>query len=97
MAEVYRWYMKAIKKAIPVEVWQLNHKTSYINLPQFVVDHFTEIELCDDGTWKIQTPEGVMSAMDGDYLIQGVAGEIYPCKREIFLKTYIFVNDGARS
>ena len=36
-----------------------------------------------------------MKALDGDYLIHGVMGEIYPCKQEIFEKTYIFVNDGA--
>lgn len=87
--------MKAIKKAIPVEVWLLNHRDTYITLPQFVVDHFSEIEPLEDGTWAIQTPEGVMTARDGDYLIHGVMGEIYPCKREVFEKTYIFVNDGA--
>ena len=87
--------MKAIKKAIPVDVWRLNRRDPYITLPQCVVDHFDEIQPCDDGTWQIQTPEGVMKALDGDYLIHGVMGEIYPCKQEIFEKTYIFVNDGA--
>ena len=36
----------------------------------------------------IQTLEGRMHAKLGDYIIQGVNGELYPCKPEIFLKTY---------
>ena len=29
-----------------------------------------------------------MTVSDGDWIIQGVAGEFYPCKPDIFLKTY---------
>lgn len=29
-----------------------------------------------------------MHAKLGDYIIQGVNGELYPCKPDIFLKTY---------
>ena len=29
-----------------------------------------------------------MHAKIGDYIIQGVNGELYPCKPDIFLKTY---------
>lgn len=36
----------------------------------------------------IFTLEGEMTASDGDYIIRGVDGEIYPCKPEIFNKTY---------
>jgi hypothetical protein len=36
----------------------------------------------------IVTLEGVMQARTGDYIIQGVSGEIYPCKPDIFEKTY---------
>ena len=32
--------------------------------------------------------EGEMLGSLGDYLIQGVEGEFYPCKEEIFKKTY---------
>lgn len=34
------------------------------------------------------TLEGEMTTSDGDYIIQGVNGEIYPCKPDIFEKTY---------
>lgn len=37
---------------------------------------------------KIQTLEGVMTARKGDWIIKGVNGEFYPCKSDIFEKTY---------
>ena len=36
----------------------------------------------------IATLEGVMTARAGDWIIRGVAGEVYPCKPEIFAATY---------
>jgi len=37
---------------------------------------------------KIKTLEGTMLAKMGDYIIKGVNGEFYPCKPDIFKKTY---------
>lgn len=39
-------------------------------------------------TISIRTLEGVMTASKGDYIIKGVNGEFYPCKPDIFEKTY---------
>lgn len=36
----------------------------------------------------IDTLEGTMRVDYGDYIIEGVKGEFYPCKPDIFLKTY---------
>ncbi len=36
----------------------------------------------------IPTLEGEMEANEGDWIIQGVAGELYPCKPDIFAATY---------
>jgi hypothetical protein len=36
----------------------------------------------------IHTLEGIMKASEGDYIIKGVNGEFYPCKPDIFEKTY---------
>lgn len=36
----------------------------------------------------IHTLEGDMTANPGDYIITGVNGEQYPCKPDIFEKTY---------
>jgi hypothetical protein len=38
----------------------------------------------------IGTPEGLMVASTGDYIIKGVKGEFYPCKPDIFKETYDF-------
>ena len=42
----------------------------------------------DDKTLYIKTLEGLMMASVGDYIIEGVNGEYYPCKPDIFNKTY---------
>ena len=39
----------------------------------------------------IKTLEGDMTADVGDYIIRGVNGEFYPCKPDIFHKTYDIV------
>lgn len=36
----------------------------------------------------IPTLEGVMTAMQDDWIIKGVKGELYPCKPDIFAVTY---------
>ena len=36
----------------------------------------------------IPTLEGEMVASIGDYIIKGIRGEFYPCKPDIFEKTY---------
>lgn len=42
----------------------------------------------DGGDAIIRTLEGDMIASVGDYIIKGVNGEFYPCKPNIFHKTY---------
>ena len=37
---------------------------------------------------RIRTLEGTMDAGPGDFIIQGVKGEFYPCKPDIFAATY---------
>ena len=50
-------------------------------------------ELCftgpgDERELDVVTLEGTMRAKAGDYIIRGVNGEYYPCKPDIFDKTY---------
>lgn len=42
---------------------------------------------------RIETLEGEIKAMVGDYIIKGVNGEFYPCKPDIFEKTYDEVDE----
>lgn len=43
----------------------------------------------------IPTLEGNMLASIGDYIIKGVRGEFYPCKPDIFEKTYTVINNSS--
>lgn len=38
--------------------------------------------------YYVDTLEGAMRVSDGDWIITGVNGEKYPCKPDIFEKTY---------
>ncbi|SHE29262.1 hypothetical protein [Dysgonomonas macrotermitis] len=40
------------------------------------------------GVIMIPTLEGIMQAQVGDWIIKGIQGEFYPCKPDIFEKTY---------
>lgn len=46
-----------------------------------------------DDCYLIPTLEGTMKFNRGDVLIVGVNGEIYPCKKDIFEKTYELVEE----
>lgn len=48
------------------------------NDDQFIVERYLTIE----------TLEGNHKALEGDWIIKGVAGEFYPCKPDIFEMTY---------
>jgi len=70
-------------------------KPVIINAVQWTGDNVAEINSftnphssIKDGNLSINTLEGVMSATIGDFIIQGVNGEFYPCKPDIFEKTY---------
>ena len=59
----------------------------YRKRPIVVSAYQTEEEI------EIETLEGKMTASPGDYIITGINGEQYPCKQEIFEKTYDLVDD----
>ena len=57
------------------------------------IDDFMEGTLCVNQSKFgdmpfIKTLEGDMTISVGDYIIKGVNGEFYPCKPDIFEKTY---------
>jgi preprotein translocase subunit Sss1 len=43
---------------------------------------------------KIFTHEGSLIVTIGDFIIKGIHGELYPCKPDIFAKTYEEAPDG---
>jgi hypothetical protein len=92
--------MKFRKRPVVIDAYHFLPPVYEADCPQFLLDAFDEetaqIEyIIDEGVYemKINTLEGVMTAVEGDWIIQGVNGEIYPCKPDIFEKTYEKVED----
>lgn len=44
-------------------------------------------------TKQITTLEGVMQADEGDWIVEGIVGELWPVKPDIFAKTYEIIGD----
>lgn len=61
-------------------------KMKFQKRPIIVEAYQTDVEII------ITTLEGNMLASPGDWIITGVHGEQYPCKPDIFEKTYERVN-----
>ena len=91
--------MKYRKKPVVIEAFRIGID----NIPDWAMDKITtnEIVLLSstfgkhgpfehnyDTFCEISTLEGKMIGNHGDYIIQGVNGEVYPCKPDIFDKTY---------
>lgn len=76
---------KYIKKPIEIEAIKWNGQ-NFGEIAVFCKD----ILLADTNKDEllIKTLEGNMIASLGDYIIKGVKGEFYPCKPDIFEKTY---------
>ena len=78
--------MKYIKKPIPVEAFCPAEDVA----PPWFTQHPFKMILGNNEINQIiiSTIEGDMACYETDYIIQGVDGELYPCRRDIFLKTY---------
>ena len=79
--------MKARKKPVVIEVLKFSSE-DWLEDPSkypMVVNHPVNLLMA---VAIIETLEGGMVVSDGDYIIKGVNGEFYPCKPDIFEKTY---------
>lgn len=75
-------------------------KSKYRKLPieieaiQWTGDNYEEVSIFINKTLRINqheiidTLEGIMRVDINDWIIKGVNGEFYPCKPDIFEKTY---------
>lgn len=72
---------KYVKKPIEIEAFLLGTDTR----PDWAEQDHIKYYL---GFAIIQTLEGEMRAEEGDYIIKGIKGEIYPCKADIFKASY---------
>lgn len=86
--------MKYRKKPVIIDAFQWTGGPDQKDDPEWIIK-----AIMDGDAWfenvgtpevklMIRTLEGVHEASVGDYIIRGIAGEIYPCKPDIFAATY---------
>ena len=92
--------MRFRKKPLVIEAWQLRRGNAALLLDKIVSyldakkawlvynDNYSLVGIC------IETLEGVMRADLEDYIIKGIKGEFYPCKKDIFEATYEELEEG---
>jgi len=85
--------MKYRKKPVVIDAWRLpmsnGASREFDDNPGIIFKH-------EGGAIVeaiITTLEGVMLASNGDWIIRGVKGELYPCKSDIFSATYELVEE----
>ena len=85
--------MRYRTKPVIVEAFQfdgdfMNSKGEYY-VPKWAVDALNRGIMYFEGPeLYIKTLEGAHHASIGDYIIQGIQGELCPCKPDIFEQTY---------
>lgn len=87
--------MKFRKKPVVIEAVRVS---KHMGLePQWFADAVTNRAVITHGMGKfgedrvyveIDTLEGRMLGNEGDWIIKGVQGELYPCRNDIFAATY---------
>lgn len=82
------------KKPVVIEARQFSSRESTDNLVRWCGGVLTN-KKHQPLSIEINTLEGTMSATAGDWIIKGVNGEFYPCKDDIFKKSYDAVTDDA--
>jgi hypothetical protein len=85
--------VKFRKKSVVIEAWQLpapNDDSTREAPPPWLMLAIVQkqVQVVPEGKAHIVTLEGIMTADVGDWIIQGVKNEIYPCKPDIFAATY---------
>lgn len=79
-------FQKVRKKPVEVEAFQITEN--------FLDNNAGDVKIGDRKMFvyinsvEIETLEGVMTGNLNDWIIKGINGEIYPCKPNIFEKTY---------
>lgn len=88
------------KKPIVIEAFKWTGGPSQEEDPEWIIEALAArpwqariIQPNDEIMLEIMTLEGGMCANVGDYVIKGIAGEIYPCKPNIFEQTYELVEE----
>ena len=81
--------MKYRKLPVVIDAMEFTEETKdqvfqFVTCNRFASRH----SLTEEPILVIQTLEGDMEVHLGDFVIKGIKGESYPCKPDIFRKTY---------
>ena len=95
---------KFVKKPVIIEAVQFNgfnKENGQVDLserPEWLISEFGKKVIFFDkrNTLTIKTLEGNMTVNIGDWIIKGVNEEFYPCKPDVFEKTYDVVENVER-
>ena len=76
--------MRYTKKPVTIEAVQWTGE-NWDEIRRFLPQ---AVRVFDMNGLRVKTLEGELTVSKGDYIIKGVHGEFYPCKPDIFAKTY---------
>ena len=82
------------KKPVVIDAFQWTGGPDQIEDPVWAIESMRNgsLRVVNSGTPRaaimIETLEGTMRAEQGDWIIRGIKGELYPCKPDIFVATY---------
>lgn len=83
--------MKYRKKPVVIDAEQYDGNNNPFGVVEFHQFDYRMCPVCGGDNERhaiIKTLEGAHFATVGDFIIKGVKGEFYPCKPDIFEKTY---------
>ena len=95
--------MKARKKPVVIEAIKWDGSNLY-EVETFLGKAYKGVKVLNDAAWQvgkgipiaeisIKTIDSIAKAINGDYVLKGTEGEFYPCKPDIFEKTYEIIED----
>jgi hypothetical protein len=87
-------FMRFRKKPVIIDAYEWDGTKTTLGMLRGIPS--LEMALCSHNTsadgkitnLHIRTLEGQLHVSNGDFIIKGIEGEFYPCKPDIFKKTY---------
>lgn len=80
--------MKFRKKSAVIEAIQFTEENKNRAFNFITCNHYADWDEKGNPVIKIGTPEGLMTAQLGDWIIKGVKGEFFRCKPDMFVAIY---------
>lgn len=82
------------KRPVVIEAIQFDGQ-NYGEMLHFIGESMGKVADSPHRKLLINTLEGIMTADEGDWIIKGIKNEFYPCKNDVFEKTYELVVEEA--